>query len=276
LPQVHRAEAFEAMSLADERQVTAELEGNALSSMVYGFKAGGQQVYGLSWIGAREVVRAFNARTSSQIRISDATPPQFEDVMVMTEVGWDEENNRPKKEERPAIRCTVYGMDAVHGSGQWGTATVPRDQVNKKKPKDENGYFQTTPDGFAANKALSKAQRNALEPMIPRQFVEELISHYKGRGQVEFIPGTGRDVTPELPPALTDDRAEALKAECRDLYAEFKKLVGPKSKTPAWFQQQLTASQHSHEALEDFRQALEDLVSQARAHVEKQKAEGND
>lgn len=266
LPQVHRQEAFEALSLADERQVTAELEGRALSSMVYGFEVGGQKVFGLSWIGAREVVRAFNARTQSEIRISDQTPPVFEDVQVVTVVGWDEEANKPLKEERPAIRCTVYGMDATTGSGQWGTATVPRDQINKRGKRD-GSYYATTPDGFAANKALSKAQRNALEPMVPRQFVEELIALFKGQDKVEYIRGTGRDVTPELPPALTDERAKKLAGECRELYGRFKKLVGPKSKTPAWFQQQLTASQHSHEALEDFRLALVDLVGQAEEFV---------
>lgn len=270
LPQVHRQEAYEALSLADERQVTAELEGRALSSMVYGFKVGDQQVFGLSWIGAREVVRAFNARTKSEIRISDSTPPVFEDVMAMTVVGWDDDAKKPIKEERPAIRCTVYGMDAATGSGQWGTATVPRDQIIKAANKKEGQYYGTTPDGFASNKALSKAQRNALEPMIPRDFVEELIALYKGQNKVEYIPGTGRDVTPELPPALTDDRAKGLMDRCRELYAEFKKQGGAKHRPPAWFQQQLTAAQHDHKLLEDLVAALEDMNERLAAANEKQ------
>jgi hypothetical protein len=267
LPQAVRGEAYEALSLADERQITAELEGQALSSMVYGFKINGQQVYGLSWIGAREVVRAFNARSNSEIRISDQTPPVFEDVMVMTVVGWDEEAKKPIKEERPAIRCTVYGMDAAHGTGQWGTATVPRDQIIKKDSMKDGNYYGTSPDGFAANKALSKAQRNALEPMIPRQFVEELIALYKGKGSVEYIPGTGREIAVDRPPALTDDRAKAQMDRCRELYGEIKKIDGwQKEMPPAMFNRSMEACQHDHDRLDDFIQHLENLLARGQGN----------
>jgi hypothetical protein len=248
------------MTLADERQVVQDLEGNALQSMVYGFRAGGKMVYGLSWIGAREAVRNFNARTSSQIRVSDATPPQFEDVTIKAEVGRGEDG--PLMEEVPAIRCTVYAEDAALGGGQWGTATVAREQINKKKLKD--GRYLTNPDGFAAAKALSKAQRNALEPLIPRWLIEELIAQFKGNGQVEYLEGTGKQVVKELPPALTDDRAKAQTDRCRELYAEWSKHGGKKTMPPAQFNNAMTACQHSHERLDDFIAHLESKLNEAR------------
>lgn len=261
LPEVRRPEVFEAMTLADERQVAAELEGRATKTMVYGFKTGGQQVFGLSWIGVREAIRQMNARTSAEIRIDNSRPPVFEDTTVLAEVGWDQDENTAVKEEVPAIRVSVYALDVQHGTGFWGTATVPRDQISKKK-RDRLGRYMTNPDGFAANKALSKAQRNALEGHLPRELVEEIINLYRGTEAVEYIEGRSTQI--DAPPALTDDRAKAAGDRARELYAELKRISGAKTLTPGRFHQLFTAVQHDHDRLDDFVAYMEETVEQAK------------
>lgn len=258
-----RSDAYRAMSKADERQVAMELQGNAPKAAVYAFPQGGQQVVGLSWKGVREVVRTFNARGLGQIKVDGSKPPLFEDVMVRAEIGVN--GDGPMYGEVPGIRVTVYATDDQHGGGNWGTATATCDQVNKKK-KTEDGHFTWQPDTFAATKALSKAQRNALEPLIPLELVEELKQLYMGRGQVEYIPGSGRETTPDLPPALTDDRAEKQAAQCRELYSEWSKLGGKKEMPPALFNRSMEAVQHSHDRLDDFIGHLESELAKAKGN----------
>lgn len=256
----NRSDAYRAMSKADERQVAMELQGNAPKAAVYAFPQGGQQVVGLSWKGVREVVRTFNARGLGQIKVDGSKPPVFENVMVRAEIGKNSDGIIYG--EVPGVRVTVYAIDDQYGGGNWGTATATCDQVNKKKASPD-GHYTWQPDTFAATKALSKAQRNALEPLIPLELVEELKQLYMGQGAVEYIPGSGRETTPDLPPALTDDRAVTQMDRCRELYSEWGKLGGKQKMPPALFNRSMEAVQHSHDRLDDFTKHLESELKAA-------------
>lgn len=235
---------YQALTAADERQIQAEIEGRALGAMVYSFRQGGGTVTGLSWKGVQEAVRQMNTRGLGRIRVT-SQPPTFEDIVVTVD-----------GEERKAIRCTVYAEDEIHGSGRWGTATQTRQQKTKK------GWID---DPFADSKALSKAQRNAIEGMVPLELVETLKAAYLGSGSVEYIQGTAVDVT-ELPPPLEDEKAQELGDEIRALYEEFKRThpEGLKAMTPAAFNRYFTAVQHDHQRLEDFRDHMKAEVEKAK------------
>lgn len=234
---------YQALTAADERQIQAEIEGRALGSMLYSYKQGGETVTGLSWKGVQEAIRAMNTRGLGRIKVT-SRPPVFEEITVKAD-----------GEQRKAVRCTVYAEDEIHGSGRWGTATQTREMKAKGEWVD---------DTFADAKALSKAQRNAMEGMLPLALVEELKAAYLGEGSVEYINSTAVDVT-ELPPALTDERAEQLGDEIRSLYEDFKRAhpEGLKAMPPAAFNRYYVAAQHSHERLEDFKAHMAQQVEEA-------------
>lgn len=252
---------YEALTEADERQIMAEIEGRALGAMVYSFRQGGGNVTGLSWKGVQEAVRQMNTRHMGRIRI-DSQPPAFEEITVEVDTGKTDEDGQPQRVSKRAVRCTVYAIDEVYGSGRYGTATQLREFKRRKGDKKGNPIWET--DTFADSKALSKAQRNAMEGMLPLELVEELKAAYLGKGSVEYINATAVDVT-ELPAALTDERAKGLGDEIRKLYEDFKRAPkgGIKAMPPAEFNRYYVAAQHSHERLEDFKAHMEQRLAEA-------------
>lgn len=229
-------DVFRRMELEDERAIMEELQGRALDVMLYDFESGGKRQLGFSWQGIAEGVGTLNRRGFTRIRISPAVTPRFEEV----ELAGGER----------AVRCTVYAEDAAHGSGNYGVAEQPL------KMRRRNG--NPIPDPFAHRKALSKAQRNALEPLVPLELREYLKAQYQGAGKVRVIPGAGQ-ATPERPPALTDERAVKLVERMREVYGEIKdihpnaRLVMP----PGQFNAILMGAQHDHGRLEDALEHLE-------------------
>ena len=226
---IHRA-----LDAADDRQIAADIQGRAPSAVLYSFRQGGQQVTDLAWKGVHEAIRILNSRGHAKIGVVEGTA-QFERTTIPVE---------GEEEPAPAITVRVYAKDELRGGGYYGTATQPLQQRTRKGLR---------PDPFAEAKALSKAQRNALRPFIPLEAVEELRALYTGAGQVEYVTGTATEL-PELPPALTDEKALGLGEEIRALYDAFKKHEGAlRELPPAEFHRYFTASQHSHERLEEFR-----------------------
>lgn len=257
----------QALTAADERQIIAEIEGRALGAMVYSFPSEGGKATGLSWKGVQEAVRQMNTRNMGRIKISKSPAPAFEEITVEVDTGQRDDDGQPIKEARRAVRCTVYGEDEVYGSARFGTATQLRDFKSKKKDKKGSPIWFS--DSFADAKALSKAQRNAMEGMLPLELVEELKAAYIGKGSVEYIDAVAVDVT-DMPPALDDQKAKALGDEIRALYADFKKVhpEGMKAMPPAEFNRYFVAAQHSHERLEDFKAHMEQRVAEAKEEAD--------
>ena len=232
---------YRAMALADEQQVVDEMQGRALDVMVYSFQPKGSNapVTGLSWKGIREVVRTLNARGYTRLKIAKEPRPVFEDVLT--------------EEGDPAWQVAVYAEDERNGGGSWGVAAQP------KAMKLRNG--STKPDPFAKTKALSKAQRNALESLLPAELVEALKAQYHGQGRVKMLPGTLSDAPDDRPPALTDDRAKDQIATCRSVFDEIKalnRLLLP----PGKFNVLVRDAEHDHGRLDDLIAHLESLRDQ--------------
>lgn len=232
---------FRAMALADEQQVVDEMQGRALDVMVYSFQPKGSNapVTGLSWKGIREVVRTLNARGYTRLKIAKEPKPVFEDVLT--------------EEGDPAWQVAVYAEDERNGGGSWGVAAQP------KAMKLRNG--DTKPDPFAKTKALSKAQRNALESLLPAQLVEALKAQYHGEGRVKMLPGTISDAPSDRPPPLTDDRAKDQIATCRSVFDEIKRL-NRLLLPPGKFNVLIRGAEHDHGRLDDLIEHLESLRDQ--------------
>jgi hypothetical protein len=105
-------------------------------------------------------------------------------------------------------------------------------------------------------KAIQKATRNALGSFIPEEIEQTVLAMFsKDPGRVERIQTEAEARVADLPPALTDDRAQQQIARCRQVYSEIRELGGGRGKVelpPGQFHSNLTAVQHDHERLDDF------------------------
>lgn len=239
----HPDDIYLVLDRADEEQIIDELAGRQLDVFLYDFTSGGKRHTDLSYAGVREAVRTLNARGHTRIRIANQ-PPLIEDV---------------SEDGEQFHRVTVYAEDEATGGGQWGTAVEP------KHMKLKNG--KTKWDKFALTKALNKAQRNALKTQIPEVLRQMLIAQWlKDEKRVKQVraSSTGAEQLAELPPPLTDERAEAQKTKCRALYDELKeinRLILP----PGAFNTYLARAEHSHDRLADFIEFLGQKIEEAKA-----------
>ncbi len=171
------AEIFTDLDRLDDDQIVAELKGGVIEEYVYQFPVGGQQIVGLSWVGAREAARHYRGIHAGEPKIAQ-----------------DDES----------FTIMVQMTDTMRDLSLWGAATVP------KKMKTKNGEVV---DGFAFNKALSKAQRNALVAVLPTAVIVKTIQAFldakKGVRQVSKPAAVPPEEAPRppSPPARPAPRA---------------------------------------------------------------------
>jgi hypothetical protein len=263
-------QVFEIMTVEDERQIMAELEGRALDVMVYSFPMKGddgrsRKQTGLSWKGVGETVRTYNNRfPGSAIELDPDVLPLISDVMVPAQIrenGTIEDQYR----EVAGVQVIVYARNRGAGGGNWGMGVQPRAmRLKLKYPENHEraGEFQFKPDPFCFHKALSKAQRNAMEPLLPIEFVETVKAAYEERpGKVKRIPGATGIVAGAIdrPPPLTDEKAIALKRKAQGLYDRLRAL-NPRLLPPGLYANRIRAAEHAHDALEQEIEAIEHLL----------------
>jgi hypothetical protein len=242
-------DAFRAMDAWDEVQILDALMGRPSEKLVYSFKGkDGKPQNGLSYEGVGEVVRELNANRHTAIRVSESFAP------VLTEV--QEENEQG--EVVTYIQALVYAEDELNRGGNYGIARQAKFQVYKDKSR------KPTLDPYATTKALSKAQRNAMKPLTPVVFREALIAKMLNNPQrvQHLMLGMG-DATAEMPPPLTDDRADELRKRIRAVYSEIKG-VDPMALLPGQFNAKLRRVEHEHAAMEELLAALEAQLAHLR------------
>lgn len=235
-----------AMDRADEVMILDELQGRALSVWVYSFESGGKLQTDLTVHGVNETIRVMNERGGTKVGVSEQKPH----IEQLTEG------------DKRFYRAMVYAIDRRSNVGHWGIAIEPA--------VFESGKRKGQWDKFAQTKALNKAERNAQKKHIPEEFRQTLIAQALGAGRVQQLkPAEGAPREIEEKPVLDDDRAEALKKEIREAYAELKEL-NRMAIPPGQFDYRLSAAERdSHAKLEELR----DAVASALEHERKQKAE---
>lgn len=199
-------EVFESFELADEEMILHELAGRVTDKYVYTFKEKGQEVTGLSKAGTDWAVREY-AKQGEVIRVIGKTPeimldPTDGDYIWVVVVAQRFIVNRENGKE--------IALDSRFGTKrQWKNM--------KKKKYDEGGNVvgeEIVPDPFFMEKAESKASRNALQKLIPTDFVKKMISKAlelkNGRAvSAQRSPGRG---APAKPPGATSPPAQGVAA----------------------------------------------------------------
>jgi hypothetical protein len=240
----HRPEdVFAVLDAHDEEQIIDEIAGRTLEVMVYSFPQDGKTVTDLSYAGVLETVRTLNARSATRIRVANQ-PPIVDEIV---------------EDGKTFVRVQVYAEDQAIGGGQWGLATEPKHMTYRVKSGPERGTTKTKWDKFAAAKALSKAQRNAMGRLIPLQLRQMVIALFlKDERRVKAIKVGGGGALAELPPPLTSPEAVGLLGEIDGLYGEIKehsRTVMP----PGAFNARRMRAAHDLGALTALRDSLRQL-----------------
>ena len=151
---------YEAMDLVDESQMVNEIEGKVTDeALVYSFpdRATGKDITGLSWKGTKAVWWEFNKKGFTQMTITDK--------VIITQ-----------GDNYVDVAC--YAYDEKRKIGAWGMAR------GYTKQQTRSGQME---DRFASAKAMSKAQRNALNQLFPMESVAKMLKLFIKQGKVQSL-----------------------------------------------------------------------------------------
>ena len=163
LPNDNELTPYEAMDLADEGQIINELEGKLtaedMETFVYSFpdKSTGRNVTGLSWKGTKATWWELNSKKLTNMTITDK-------MKITQGDGY--------------VDVAVYAYDKLRDIGTWGMAR------GYTSMKTRGGSIV---DRFASAKAMSKAQRNALNHLFPSELVAKIIQKWIKKGNVKQL-----------------------------------------------------------------------------------------
>jgi len=141
--EIEKQDDFREMELRDEQQILAEIKGAYLQEFVYDFTVGSRKVTGLSWAGVKEI-----AYRMGGVRVDDLDIQDKGEYWIVT----------------------AKAVDVTRNASRFGVST------QSKTMKLRSG--ESMPDDFAVQKAVSKAQRNAIRALIPEVFVKTCLEQF--------------------------------------------------------------------------------------------------
>jgi ribosomal protein L35AE/L33A len=159
---------YQLMDVADETQIFGDFKGlsdEILGKWVYEFPQDGHTVSGLSWIGTKEIVIWLSKKQKGQPKMILTQLPEYDQ---MTEVEIDGQKY---------IDVKVVFKDLVNGRMMSGTVRQP--YLNKRGGKIDVS--------FIPRMAESKAQRNAIQKLIPATSLALFISFARNQGKVQRL-----------------------------------------------------------------------------------------
>ena len=194
----HDEEVYVLMEKRDEEQIVADLEGRYLEEFVYEFCRRHKWpervrprectctdlVVGISWFGIQEASRAYGR---IQVPIEKAKI----------------------KETAEEVEVMVEAVDTQTNSSRIGVSSQAKNMTTRV------GVMH---DSFALQKALSKAQRNAIKQLLPQTMLKEWIQRHRNGGNGKAAaktPATGQPGAGAQHPL--DARALELKEQIRSL-----------------------------------------------------------
>lgn len=181
-PATPDSEPFELMDQQDDEQILAEVQGKGAAiaeDWVYSFQQDGKEVTGLSWTGTKNAAYWFRRKKMADLAITQL------DV-------------QPDPTNKEYMLVKAYCEDKINGGGMWGTK---RQWI---KLKTRNGGIIDNP--FWYEQATSKAQRNAMQAMMPADWIAKLVKDWIQDGKVKKLAPTGKyQADSATPRPLPDD-----------------------------------------------------------------------
>jgi hypothetical protein len=235
------SDAHEVMLRMDDHDVALlleEIQTKALRSWVY--KLPGNKGEGLTVHAVQDIVQRMN--WTGKTKIGLLLDAQGRPVLDVETIEVNEGDGT-----EPVWVATAYAKDEVTGSVLPGASMEP----HRMHRRDGTRPF----DRFSRTKAIQKATRNALAAFIPEEIEQAVLAiALKQPDRVLRIQSEAEAKVADLPPALTDKKAQKQIERARAEYDLIKELGGGRGKTeitPGHFHAYLTAAQHDHQRLED-------------------------
>ncbi len=186
------------MEKRDEEQIVATLEGRIVDEFVYEFCRRHKWingvkprectcrdlVVGISWFGIQEASRVYEG---IQVPIEKAKGRTADDE----------------------VEFMVEAVDTKTNSSRIGVSSQPK----MMKLRDGN----VMRDSFATQKALSKAQRNAIKQLLPQTMLKEWIQRHRNGGNGKARPATNGNTQAITGQHPLDAKALELKGQIRGL-----------------------------------------------------------
>lgn len=145
---LHRIQEIERR---DDNQILASLAGEAIKEYAYRFNdSKGRLITGLSWTGIKEI-----AAQRGNIIVQDADISESDDY----------------------IRVVIKATDLNRNVSVFGGCHQPK----KMRVNVGQGQYEFVPDEFYFQKALSKAQRNAIKSLLPTTLLTKMLQAYLGK-----------------------------------------------------------------------------------------------
>lgn len=195
---VQEEQVYELFERRDEEQIVATLQGRVTEEFLYEFCRRHKWhngvrppectckdlVVGISWFGIQEASRVYGG----------------------IQVPVEKAKARDTAEE---VEFMVEAIDTQTNSSRIGVASQGKMMTTKA------GILR---DAFAVQKALSKAQRNAIKQLLPQTMLKEWIQKHRngGSGKSQALQAAGSPAQPAGPHPL-DAKAQELKEQLRAL-----------------------------------------------------------
>jgi len=256
-------------SAALVERLTSQVQESALGkAWVYEITKGGKVTRGLTVDAVQDITQQMAWTGKCAVGIADLTVETIE----------ADEGHGPE----PFWVATAMAVDSRTGVRQAGSSMEPqwmrlsdsvanRYRKDGKMIRDDNKVF----DRFSREKAINKAQRNAMEKFIPEIVKLTLIAMAaKNPSLVERIRTEQEAKIAELPPPLDTPEAKALIGELEGLYDQIKELGGGQGRIkfpPGQFASWMLQSQHDLGALERFKAHLEERLERMPAELESER-----
>lgn len=135
---------YSLMERKDEDQILSEIKGNVLQEFVYSFPQGNRKITGLSYAGVK------------QIALEMGSLHVCEPILLENDGNWI---------------AKVKAIDVHRNLEMWGVSSQP------KKMTYKNGV--EVDDDFCIQKAVSKAERNALRKLMPERIIIEMVKEWQ-------------------------------------------------------------------------------------------------
>ena len=213
------ARFFVASELADDNSIEREVAGQMIQECVYEFPGeNGKMVRGLTIQGVREATRVINRMRNSGMK-----------VVLGDRMFTDEKEYNGQK----GIEAKTFAVDHISGMRNWGVKFEAY-----TKARRGGGTYQDT---FVVEKAVSKAQRNALAGLIPLPLKLKVINQFVKQGSVATLPPPPKElIAPRAPTVVPKEKLpdivrrkieQSTKPEELSLLAQ--KIEGSKQFSPA-------------------------------------------
>lgn len=162
-PTTENTAPFELMDAADDEQILAEVKGKGAvvaEDWIYSFMQDGKEITGLSWMGTKNAAFWFARKGFCKLDVTDVTV-------------------EPDPTNPEYMLCKARVQDQINGNSMFGFKRQWTKIMTRSRGAIDNPFWY--------EQGTSKAMRNAMQSMMPADWVTKLVKEWTDAGKVKKI-----------------------------------------------------------------------------------------